>query len=109
LSSITNRMAINRVLRRRPIPSAEPSALEAAYVETNTPLSLAIDREATKELLAGLNRLGDLDRSTLEAFYVRGRSLIEMSDDFRSPVGTIKRRLHVARNRLKKQLERVAG
>jgi DNA-directed RNA polymerase specialized sigma24 family protein len=29
-----------------------------------------------------------------------------MSRDFETPVGTIKRRLHVARNRLKKALER---
>ena len=29
-----------------------------------------------------------------------------MSRDFETPVGTIKRRLHVARHRLRKQLER---
>ena len=35
------------------------------------------------------------------AFYIEGQSLAEMSDSFRSPIGTIKRRLHTARNRLK--------
>jgi DNA-directed RNA polymerase specialized sigma24 family protein len=29
-----------------------------------------------------------------------------MSRDFETPIGTIKRRLHVARNRLKRQMER---
>jgi hypothetical protein len=32
-----------------------------------------------------------------------------MSREFETPVGTIKRRLHVARNRLRKQMERAAG
>jgi RNA polymerase sigma-70 factor, ECF subfamily len=40
------------------------------------------------------------------AFYIRGRSLKQMSREFETPVGTIKRRLHVARNRLRRQLER---
>jgi RNA polymerase sigma-70 factor (ECF subfamily) len=109
LASITHRMAINRAVRRRPIASAERDVIEAAAVETRTPLAAALASEAEREVRAGLDRLGDLDRDTLEAFYVRGRSLVEMSDEFRSPVGTIKRRLHVARNRLKKQLARLAG
>ena len=43
--------------------------------------------------------------NTLEAFYVEGRSLQEMSGDFQAPLGTIKRRLHVARKRLAKQVD----
>jgi RNA polymerase sigma-70 factor (ECF subfamily) len=49
-----------------------------------------------------------MDRDTLVAFYVKGRSLVEMSDQFASPVGTIKRRLHVARKRLAKELAGMA-
>jgi RNA polymerase sigma-70 factor (ECF subfamily) len=49
-----------------------------------------------------------MDRETLVAFYVRGQSLLEMSEEFDSPVGTIKRRLHVARKRLAKELESLA-
>ena len=62
--------------------------------------------EVRDELRKGLQRLKTLDRETLEAFYLRGQSLKQMSRDFETPVGTIKRRLHVARHRLKKQLER---
>ncbi len=40
----------------------------------------------------------------LIAFYVEGQSLKEMSDEFASPIGTIKRRLHTARNRLREEL-----
>ena len=38
-------------------------------------------------------------------FYVRRQSLSEMSESFAAPIGTIKRRLHVARKRLARQLE----
>ena len=50
---------------------------------------------------AGLAELKPLDRQTLEAFYLRGRSLKQMAREFDVPTGTIKRRLHVARQRLK--------
>ena len=49
-----------------------------------------------------------LDRQTLVAFYFDGRTLLEMSDQFHSPVGTIKRRLHVARRRLAEELASLA-
>jgi RNA polymerase sigma-70 factor (ECF subfamily) len=108
LMAIANRMAINRAVRRRPLPSAESEVLASACIEDETPLRTALCNERKRQVRAGLDRLGELDRDTLVAFYVDGRSLAEMSGDFRSPVGTIKRRLHVARKRLKKHLERMA-
>ncbi|MEQ1906823.1 MAG: sigma-70 family RNA polymerase sigma factor, partial [Pirellulaceae bacterium] len=48
------------------------------------------------------------DRETLEAFYVQGKSILEMSDEFDAPVGTIKRRLHVARHRLEEAISEFA-
>ncbi len=48
-----------------------------------------------------LGRLKPLDRTTPVAFSIRGRTLEQMAREFETPVGTIKRRLHVARNRLK--------
>jgi RNA polymerase sigma-70 factor (ECF subfamily) len=108
LRSITVRMAINRVTRGGPMLATEPETLEATCVENETPLTSALARERDKQVRAGLGRLGALDRATLVSFYVKGRSLIEMSDEFDSPVGTIKRRLHVARKRLAKELEELA-
>jgi RNA polymerase sigma-70 factor (ECF subfamily) len=105
LKSITVRMAINRQVRRAPIVSTEPQTLEASCVESATPLDFALARERATQVRGGLARLGDLDRHTLEAFYVRGQSLAEMSTSFEAPIGTIKRRLHVARKRLAQQLE----
>jgi RNA polymerase sigma-70 factor, ECF subfamily len=108
LRSITTRMAINRSLRGGPVVPIDREALEATCVERRTPLSAALERERASQVRAGLRRLRALDRETLEAFYVRGQSLIEMSDQFGSPIGTIKRRLHVARKRLARELEELA-
>jgi RNA polymerase sigma-70 factor (ECF subfamily) len=105
LKSITHRMAINRVVRRDPDVLTEPESLAATCVEHRTPLAMVLERERSKQLRDGLGRLRDLDRETLEAFYVRGQSLIEMSDAFAAPLGTIKRRLHVARKRLAEEVE----
>ncbi len=108
LKSMTVRMAINRAVRGNNVLSAEPETLEATCVDARTPLADALAEERAGQVRAGLKRLRALDRDTLLAFYVRGRTLIEMSDEFDSPVGTIKRRLHVARKRLAKELEQLA-
>jgi RNA polymerase sigma-70 factor, ECF subfamily len=105
LRSITARMAINRQVRRAPVIATEPSALDATCVESTTPLDAALANERAVQVRGGLARLGELDRTTLEAFYVRGESLSQMSESFEAPIGTIKRRLHVARKRLALQLE----
>jgi RNA polymerase sigma-70 factor (ECF subfamily) len=105
LRSIATRMAINQATRRRPEVAAEPEALAATCVDDNTPLAAAVAGESRTQLRAGLARLRELDRETLLAFYVRGQSLLEMSDTFDAPLGTIKRRLHVARKRLAKTVE----
>ena len=109
LRSITVRLAINRSVRRSPVTSAEPEMIEATCAEHQTPLGAMLARERQTQVRAGLKRLRSLDRQTLVAFYVKGQSLVEMSDQFDSPVGTIKRRLHVARKRLAKELEQLVA
>ena len=105
LQAVANRMAINRAVRKRAPTPSEPDVLANTCADAETPLSTALARERAHQVRAGLGRLGEMDRDTLVAFYVNGHSLIEMSEEFRSPVGTIKRRLHVARKRLAKELE----
>ena len=108
LRSITHRLAVNRLLRRSPCAPAEPEALESRCIEERTPLSEVLQGEQDRQVRAGLERLRDLDRRTLTAFYVQGQSLAEMSDTFAAPLGTIKRRLHVARKRLAQEVEPLA-
>ena len=104
LRSITVRMAINRQVRRRRTVDTEPQTLEATCQHEETPLLAALTTERAELVRDGLDRLGEMDRSTLVAFYVSGQSLREMSDSFEAPIGTIKRRLHVARKRLAEEL-----
>jgi RNA polymerase sigma-70 factor (ECF subfamily) len=106
LRQITVRMAINRVTRRGPFQGVDAEVLEQATADEGEPLNDLIRAEQRRALHAGLQRLKPVDRATLVAFYLRGHSLKEMSREFATPVGTIKRRLHVARNRLRRQLER---
>ena len=73
-----------------------------------SPLDELVRMEQKAQLWAGLDRLKPVDRATLVAFYIHGRSLKQMSREFETPIGTIKRRLHVARNRLRRHLDRDA-
>jgi RNA polymerase sigma-70 factor, ECF subfamily len=105
LRSIAVRQSINRGARRPPATAVEPHSLEGFDGEAEAPITSLLNRERIDQLNEGLDRLATLDRSTLVAFYIHGQSLVEMSDEFEAPVGTIKRRLHVARKRLAKELE----
>jgi RNA polymerase sigma-70 factor (ECF subfamily) len=105
LRQITVRMAINRLTRRGPVHGAEAGVLENAPAADNGPLDAMVRAEERAELYRGLDRLKPVDRATLVAFYIRGHSLQQMSHEFETPVGTIKRRLHVARKRLRQQIE----
>ena len=105
LRQITARMAINRLTRKAPHVGLALEVLEGVPGRGRSPEENLAKRESAAELHAGLNRLKPLDRATLEAFYIRGHSLKQMARDFEVPTGTIKRRLHVARQRLKSVLD----
>lgn len=105
LRQITVRMAINRLTRTAPLQKVETEVLENAQAAGTSPLEDIIRTEQCAALWKGLERLKAIDRATLVAFYIKGRSLKQMSREFETPVGTIKRRLHVARIRLKKEME----
>lgn len=109
LRQITVRMAINRAVRRAPSVSVEPEMLEATMQVDDLPCDQMLEVERKEQLMEGLERLGDMDRNTLIAFYVEGQSLNQMAEDFDAPLGTIKRRLHVARKRLAEQLPEMAA
>jgi RNA polymerase sigma-70 factor (ECF subfamily) len=108
LRSIANRMALNRAMRTRSAVSLDAERMTFDFAAGQSPLGEILARERADQVRDGLDRLAELDRDTLVAFYFQGRSLMEMSDQFDSPVGTIKRRLHVARKRLAKELAAMA-
>jgi RNA polymerase sigma-70 factor (ECF subfamily) len=109
LRQITVRMAINRMTRRKVAFATEPEVLQATVLGNGTPDQALLAKEREAQVRAGMARLREMDRDTLEAFYVQGQSLAEMADTFEAPIGTIKRRLHVARKRLAMEVEELAS
>ena len=105
LRQVAARMAINRATRRLPPSTVATDVLEGAGEVHSDPLDELIARERAQRLWEGLEQLKSLDRETLVAFYIHGQSLLEMADRLDTPVGTIKRRLHTARKRLRAELE----
>ena len=97
-------MAINRMVRGDRAVSTEPVLLEATVVLDETPHAFAVAGERASFVREGMDRLREMDRDTLVAFYVRDKSLLEMSHHFDTPVGTIKRPLPVAHQRLAKEI-----
>ncbi len=108
LRQITVRMAINRSMRRVEYTSIEPETMAATLTSERCPLDVVLEFEREGQVRAGLDRLNEMDRDTLTAFYVDGKSLLEMAEDFDAPLGTIKRRLHVARKRLADEVAELA-
>ena len=104
LLRIAVRMSINRIVRRPHETAHGPEMFGSISARRETPLDDMLRTERARQVWGGLSRLRDLDRRTLIAFYFEGQSLKQMSDEFASPVGTIKRRLHTARGRLKEAL-----
>jgi RNA polymerase sigma-70 factor (ECF subfamily) len=105
LRQVAVRMAINRATRRTSPPSVESGVLELASESRADPLAELISRERAHQLWEALGRLKAIDREALVAFYIHGQSLFEIAGSLEIPLGTVKRRLHTARKRLKAELE----
>jgi len=107
LRQIAARMAINRATRRVATPCVEVEILEGSGSSAlrDDPLDELIARERAQSLWAAMARLKAIDREVLQAFYIQGQTLIEIGDRLDAPIGTIKRRLHTARKRLRLELE----
>ena len=98
-------MAINQQNRNKCCVTLSPEICEGTLSDTTVPGELVLQKEQAEVVRQGLDQLGHLDRQTLTAFYLRHQSIAFMSDEFNAPLGTIKRRLHVARRRLAEQIE----
>jgi RNA polymerase sigma-70 factor (ECF subfamily) len=103
LQTIVVRMAINRGTRRARTTNVEQEFLENTIEDRRAAFDHAVREEEAETVWDKLQALRALDRDTLVAFYIDGQTLIEMSNRFDAPIGTIKRRLHTARKRLAKK------
>jgi RNA polymerase sigma-70 factor (ECF subfamily) len=104
LRQIAVRMSINRIVRRPRETVVETEVFDGVRSDTMSPVDRVLKTEQASQVWDGLHTLKELDRDTLVAFYIEGQSLQQMADGFRSPIGTIKRRLHTARNRLREAM-----
>jgi RNA polymerase sigma-70 factor (ECF subfamily) len=105
LRQIAVRLALNRINRRRSVSSLTHTRQALLSDDSEEPLEEIVRVEEQNRVHEGLSQLKPLDRAMLEAFYLRGRSLREMSEELDVPLGTVKRRLHTARLRLREVLE----
>ncbi len=105
LKQMTHRMAINRATRRVPPSTIEDEVLQSLGGRREDPLEALIARERAARLWEALEGLKPIDRESLVDFYIQGQSLVQISAGRGLPIGTVKRRLHTARARLKKALQ----
>ena len=104
LRQIAVRLALNRLNRRRSVSRLTHARQALLPGGDDEPLDEIVRAEEQGQVREALNHLKPLDRAMLEAFYLRNRSLRQMSEEFDVPLGTIKRRLHTARRRLRHYL-----
>ena len=108
LKRIAQRRALNFVRRRATLNDPD-EAMAAALDHEVTPLVLAIQSERRRSVRSGFEELRLLDREALNAYYLEGKTVAEIAEEFAAPVGTIKRRLHVARKRLASEFRELAA
>ncbi len=98
-------MAINHATRRTAPAGVEQFVLEGASGTHDNPLDALILRERADQVREALALLKPLDREVLVAYYIQGQPLVEIATRLDVPIGTIKRRLHIARKRVKAALQ----
>jgi RNA polymerase sigma-70 factor, ECF subfamily len=108
LRQMTVHMAINHVSRGGQ-DALVAAALRHEAMTDSSPLEQLLSDERLEQVRQSLERLTPLDRDTLLAFYYHGQSLAMISQQTDAPLGTIKRRLHMARKRLRRELEYALG
>ena len=102
LRSITIHRSIDRIRRRR-----DQADIEAGPVpESNepTPQEQLSKQELRESVLAAVGRLSKTQRETTTLYYINGYSVAEVAAVQEVPVGTVKRRLHDAREKLKEEM-----
>ena len=72
LCQIAARLSINRAVRRPSESSCEPMMFELLQETDDSPTANLLQKEDAQQLRCGLDRLGQLDRQTLLAFYFEG-------------------------------------
>ncbi len=102
LRSIATHQAIDRVRRRKTTMGQDELAEQAAH--DPAPHEQVEQDEMQQHVLEAVNRLSKAQRETTMLFYISGYSVAEVASIQEVPIGTVKRRLHSAREALKKEM-----
>ena len=96
---IAHRTALNSIRRQKSRSSAR--SLDDWRVQSVDPV---LQAEVQDWVMHGLNRLPDEQRLALELAYRMGYSLSEIADITEAPLGTVKARMFLARQKLRQHL-----
>ncbi len=103
LRSITIHRCIDHLRQRREVVDVEDIAEQVEDTSSN-PHTEIEQRELRDQVMAAIGRLSKTQRETTTLFYVNGYSQEEIAGIQEVPLGTVKRRLHDARGKLKEEM-----
>lgn len=107
LTRITHNLCIDRIRGRHTRSSVSPETLEYGCPDTAPgPLDLARAAETGRAIEEALLRLDPIDRAVVVMREVQDRPYDEIASALGMPLGTLKARLHRARERLRTRLVR---
>ncbi len=99
----------DRAVRRRRLVTVPLEASVDLADPGQGPFESVQQQETRQEVLTAIGNLPEQERVTTTLFYIDGYSLAEVGGFLEVPVGTIKRRLHSARNRLRERMLAMAA
>ena len=102
LRSITIHRCIDHLRRCREI--VDPGEIVEQVEDIQTPHTEMEEQELRDQVMAAIGRLSKTQRETTTLFYVNGYSQEEVARIQEVPIGTVKRRLHDARGKLKEEM-----
>ncbi|MBI3336374.1 sigma-70 family RNA polymerase sigma factor [Candidatus Peregrinibacteria bacterium] len=108
LKTTTRHFAINMMIRGSRAWSVEDVGIVKHIdyrITQDSPIDAMVRREEVESLHRVVAKLRPIDKDVINAFHFDEQSLVEIADRLDAPMGTIKRRLHIARKRLRKELE----
>ena len=103
LRSITIHRCIDHLRQRREIIDVAEIAEQAEATSSN-PHTEIEQQELRAQVMAAIGRLSKKQRETTTLFYINGYSQEEIARIQEAPIGTVRRRLHDARKKLKEEM-----
>ena len=91
-------------LRQRKLETVELEEAIAVHAPSPEPLEQTEKKELAESVLAAVRALPEKLRLTTTLFYINGYTVNEIAEFLEAPAGTIKRRLHDSRQRLKESI-----